>query len=203
VDTSIFRPLATTVIDGTTDINSQNLVLNNVLIKAGTNPTFSKDVVLNGIVFVEVPNCVTFTSKVTLNGLVAAEQKPGSLNTCRLSFEGQVEAFGVDALPPGPPFEAVKAMTGTFIVAPGFDVSFAGQFTTINGTVAADKLTFTGQASGTIKGSVIGLANYPTSIYGTVDIMIDRSGDTGDDAGFLQPMSLRLLPRTYREMGGT
>lgn len=201
VDTSIFSSLTTTVID--TNTGWHNPEYNNVLIKAGTNPNFSGDVTLNGVVFIEVPNNVSFTSKVTLNGLVATEQKAGaSIDTCKLSFGGQVEAFGVEALT-GSEFDAVKALTGTFIVAPGFDVSFAGQFTTINGTIAADRLTFSGQASGTVKGSVVGLADNPSSILGTVDIYIDRSGSSGGSAGFVIPMSLRVQPGTYKEITGS
>ena len=204
VDTGVFRPLANgDVIDGSTDTTRHGAVFNNPTIKANTNPTFSSDVVLNGIVFVEAPNRVTFTAKVTLNGLVATEQASSPLADCRLSFAGQVEAFGVSALPSGPMFDQAKQMTGTFIVAPGFDVSFAGQFTAINGTIAAEKLTFSGQASGTVNGSVIGLGNYPTAISGTVDIYIDRKNDEGDDAGFHMPVSLGIRAETYRELSGT
>ena len=199
VDTSVFKPLTTSIIDKTTDTSHKGTVFDNPRIKAGTNPTFSSDVVLNGIVYVEAPNIVTFASKVTLNGLVATDAAAGPIENCKISFAGQVEAFGVDALPNLPQYAAAKAMTGTFIAAPGFDVSFAGQFTTINGTVAADKLTFSGQASGTVKGSVIGLANLPTSISGTVDIIIDRSAAAPHPAGFGIPLSLDIVPRTYGE----
>ena len=52
VDTSIFKPLATTVIDSTTNTSTSGAVFNNPVIKAGTNPTFSSDVILNGVVYV-------------------------------------------------------------------------------------------------------------------------------------------------------
>ena len=201
VDTSIFRPLATgDVIDSTTNTASPGLVFENVIIKAGTNPTFASDVTLNGVVFIEAPNIVNFEAKVTLNALVATEPSDNPIESCKLSFEAQVDTFGLEALPDLPQFEAVKELTGTFIVAPGFDVSFSGKFTTISGTIAADRLTFSGQSVGTIKGSVIGLADYPTSISGTVDIFIDHSGKEIPDAGFLPAKALDVDARTYREV---
>jgi hypothetical protein len=200
VDTSVFKPLATSVIDSHTSTSHHGAVFNNVIIKANTNPTFSSDVVLNGVVYIEAPNTVTFTSKVTLNGLVATDAGT-DLSSCRLSFQGQVEAFGVEALPATPEFAAVKQMTGTFIAAPGFDVNFAGQFTTINGTVAADKLTFTGQSGGTIKGSLLGLSNAACTIEGTVDINIDRSGgNVTPDAGFKMPVVVGVVQGSFKEV---
>ena len=202
VDTSIFRALAVNVIDRNTDTSQKGAVFNNVLIKANTNPTFSGDVTLNGVVYIEAPNIVSFTSKVTLNGLVATDASAYPLTSCKLNFEGQVEAFGVEALPNLPQYTAVKALSGTFIAAPGFDVSFAGQFSTINGTVAADKLTFSGQAYGTIRGSVIGLSQNDTDVKGTVDIIIDRSGIAPYPPGFKSPLVLKVQPETYSEING-
>lgn len=202
VDTSAFKSMANgDVIDANTNTGSPGLVFENVLIKAGTNPTFSSDVVLNGIVYIEAPNIVNFSAKVTLNGMVATDMTDEPIESCKLSFQGQVEAYGVEALSDDEPqFADIKQMTGTFIVAPGFDVSFAGQFTTINGTVAADKLSFSGQASGTVEGSVIGLDDTSMYVGGTVDIVIDRSGEQCPPPGFTLPLSLSVNPRTYREL---
>ena len=199
IDTSVFSPLCTSVIDSSSDLSHHGTVFNNVRVKARTNPTFSSDVVLNGIVYIEAPNIVTFTSKVTLNGIVATDMTNDS-STAKISFAGQVEAFGVEALPDLPQYAAVKQMLGTFIAAPGFDVSFAGQFSTINGTVAADKLTFSGQAEGTILGSVIGMSNLDTNISGTVKIVIDREHAVENPAGFSMPLSLLVVQKTYREI---
>jgi hypothetical protein len=206
VDPTVFKPLATGgVIDSHTNTRQKDAVFNNVVIKANTNPTFSSDVTLNGVVYIEAPNCVTFTSKVTLNGLVATDNGANSgLSNCRISFQGQVESFGVDALPNTSQFAAVKQLTGTFIAAPGFDVSFAGQFTTINGTVAADKLTFSGQSGGTIKGSVLGLSDAACSIEGTVDIYIDRETGSGTpDAGFKMPVVVNAVQGSFQDVTGS
>ena len=200
IDTSIFRPLATgDVIDSGTDTSVSGAVFENVIIKAGANPTFASDVTVNGVVFIEAPNIVTFSGKVTLNAMIATEPSDSPIESCKLSFAGQVDSFGIESLS-GTQFDAVKELTGTFIVAPGFDVSFAGQFSTISGTIAADKMTFSGQSSGTIHGSLIGLADYPSSISGTVDIVVDTSGEDTPDAGLLPAKALDVDPRTYREV---
>ena len=200
VDTSIFKPLATTVVDRNTDTSVKGLVLNNVIIKAGTNPTFASDVQLNGVVYIESPNIVSFSSKVTLRGVMATQDNNDPLTSCKINFQGQVQAYAVETLPDLPQYQAVKQLTGTFVVAPGFDVNFAGQFSTINGTIAADKLTFAGQAAGTVQGSVIGLADEAVHIDGTVNIFIDRSGDDPGDAGFIMPMMFDMDMSTYREI---
>lgn len=202
IDTSIFRALATNVVDSSTDVSQKGATYENLIIRAGTNPTFASDIVVNGVVYVEAPNIVSFSGKVTLNGLVATDPAGANpLTSCKVNFAGQVEAFGVEALPDLPQFQAVKQLTGTFVAAPGFDVSFAGQFTTINGTIAADKLTFSGQAFGTVRGSVIGMAEQNTSVSGTVNIIIDRAGLRRDPPGFSTPLVLTPDPKSYVEVG--
>ena len=199
VDTSIFKPLATNVVDATTNTGEAGQVFENIVIKAGSNPTFAADTIINGVVYIESPNIVNFSAKVTLNGVIATEDNELGIENCKLNFGAQVEAYGVEALPDLPQFTAVKDLTGSLVVAPGFDVSFAGHFSTISGTIAADKLSFSGQAEGTVMGSVIGLADYPTWISGSVNIVIDRSGEDSSDAGFTMPLCLEVDPKTYRE----
>ena len=69
-----------------------------------------------------------------------------------------------------------------------------------NGTIAADRLSFSGQAEGTVHGSVIGLADHPVAIFGTVNICIDQSGQSNDDPGFVMPVLMDIDPKTYVEV---
>jgi len=139
VDTSPLAALATNVVDSTTDTSSSGLVFNNIRIAAGTNPVFSGDVTVNGVIYVEAPNIVVFEGRTELNGLVATQESDEPLENCQIRFAGGVAASGVDALPDTPEFAPVKEHTGTFIVAPGFGVTFAGHFSAINGCIAADQ----------------------------------------------------------------
>jgi len=108
----------------------------------------------------------------------------------------------VEVLPSTPTFAAVKQQTGTFVLAPGFGVTFAGNFSAINGAIAADQLTFTGTAEGLVRGSVIGLRDITTRVGGNVDIFVDRSNADPNPAGFLKPFALIPQPETYQELTG-
>jgi len=202
-DTAPLAPLATTVVDADTVINQNGLVFDNIRIAAGTDPNFSHDVVLNGIVVIEAPNHVKFDGKVTVNGMIitlGAGENP--IADCRIRFAGQVEANGVEALPDEPQFADVKQQTGTFILAPGFDVAFAGQFTTIAGTIAADQLSFSGQAEGTVTGSVVGLADLPTVVDGNVSIRVKQAATDYNPAGFVKCLALTPEAVSYTELVG-
>ena len=174
--------------------------LNNVRIPAGLNPVFSSDIILNGVVYVEAPNTVKFTSKCTLNGILVTEQSSNPLSTCTLAFDGQVVANGVEALPDTEQFLPVKEYTGTFICAPGFGITFAGNFTTIGGAIAADQLTFSGTAEGTVRGSVVGLKDVVTTVSGSVDIFVDRAGADPNPAGFIKSFGFVPAPDSYTEV---
>ena len=200
VDTAPIAALATYALQPGNVSNKD--VLTNVRIPAGTNPTFSSDVVLNGVVYVESPNVVKFSGKCTLNGLIVTEEKGDSVASCQLTFGGTMVAHGVEALPDTPEFEAVKQHTGTFIAAPGFGVTFAGNISAINGSIAADQLTFTGTAEGTVKGSVIGLKDLPTKVGGNVEIFVDRRDSSDDPAGFVKSFGFAPAPDSYDEPVG-
>jgi len=201
-DTAGLASLATNVVDGNSDLSTPDLVLSNVSIKAGTNPTFTSDVVLNGIVYVEAPNLVRFEGRTAFTGLLVTEQSQEPIGSCQIVFTGRVEAQGVEALPDTPEFQAVKEETGTFILAPGFGVTFAGNVSAVSGTIAADQLTFTGSAEGTIKGSLIGLKDLPTTLGGNVEVRVDSAQSDPDPAGFVQPLGLEPDVDSYRELTG-
>ena len=86
-----------------------------------------------------------------------------------------------------------------FLLAPGFQTVFAGDFQTINGSIAADQLTFVGKAEGLIYGTVIGLADRPTILNGNVDILIDRSHLDQNPAGIIKPLGFDPRPDSYIE----
>ena len=201
LDTSGLIPLAINTVDHHTNLNVDSMT--NIRIKAGTNPNFTSDIIINGVVYIEAPNQVSFEGRATLNGLIVTQESAAPLTNCQIFFAGGVEALGVAALPDTPQFAAVKQQTGTFILAPGFGVTFAGHVRAVNGTIAADQLTFTGTADGVVKGSILGLKDLPTSVGGNVEISIDRANADPNPAGFLKSYALIVLPGTYAEVAGT
>jgi hypothetical protein len=202
VDTTVLAGMATSVIDSTTDLTGSDLVFNNVRIAAGTNPTFSTGVTVNGIVYIEAPNIVSFSGQANLNGLVATQDSDEPIETCHISFAGGVTANGVEALPDTEEFADVKQQAGTFIVAPGFSVSFAGNCSIAGGIIAADQLTFTGAAEGSVNGSVISLEDSLTTFGGNVTLYVDHDGAVQQPAGFINSFGLSAIPDSYTERIG-
>ena len=197
-DTAPMAPLATNLLDSSTPLGSKT-TLTNIRIKAGTNPTFNNHMTINGIVYVESPNIVRFEGQATVNGMIITEEGTGGSN-CQIHFAGGVDAYGVEVLPNTAEFTAVKGKKGTFLLAPGFGLTFAGNVNAVNGNIAADQLTFTGTATGLVKGSIIGLKDKITTLNGTVDIYVDRDNAVEDPAGFVKVYALVVDPDTYSEV---
>jgi hypothetical protein len=79
-------------------------------------------------------------------------------------------------------------------------VSFSGNFGTIGGSIIADNLSFSGNAGGTIQGSVVGLADKPLQLQGNSDIIISSTGTTAYPSGVFFDQDYVPLPDTYKEV---
>jgi len=190
--------LATNLVDASTN-TSGTLNFSNIRIAAGTNPTFAAGTVINGVIYVEAPNQVMFAGHVTIKGFIVTQDSDEGVNSCTIDFNGTVDATGVDALPDTPEYAAVKQQTGSFLLAPGFKVSFGGNFETINGSIAADQIHFSGNSEGVIKGAVIGLSELPATFEGSVEINVDRSEIHQDPAGFVKSLAPEADYGSYGE----
>jgi len=87
------------------------------------------------------------------------------------------------------------------ILAPGFGVSFRGSSNSINGLIAADRLSFLGNSniSGDVAGSIIGLSDYELNLKGNATIRISRPDSASLPAGFKHPFGLEPQAGTYTE----
>ena len=197
---SFFEPFATGPEITSATIIDSCAVLNNVTIKANTNPTFAGHVTINGVLFIEQPNVVTFAGQATVRGIIVGDGTVGeSTSSNKLVFSGQVECLDVSGLT-GAEFDGIKEQTGTFILAPGFSAQFSGQTTIDNGAIAASGITFTGQAGGTINGSIINYSpTQPVILSGQSSLSFHRSGTETSPAGFLPVTKLSFQPQTYAE----
>jgi hypothetical protein len=195
-----FRTFATgDVITSDTQLSSYD-TLNNVTIAAGTNPTFASDTVINGVLFIEQPNTVTFASKVDVYGIIVGDAEAGTTSSSNsIDFSGQVQCFDVSSLS-GAEFEAISQETGTFIMAPGFSVDFSGQSNMINGVMAVAGARFTGQAGGTINGSIINYSDEPVVLQGQGNLSFDRYGTSEVPAGFIPVLTLSYGADSYSEV---
>ncbi len=195
-----FEHYATNIIDANTD-TSLEATYENVRISAGTNPTFSGQVTLKGLVFIETPNVVTFTGNTNLTAIVVGDgdwTDDSGVNS--ISFEGNVESYPVSELPDEEQYAGLHNETGTFIMAPGFHVSFGGNFTALSGAIAGNGIKFHGNAGGTINGSIINYSNQNMSLTGNSDLRFNRSGITAIPSGFIPEFILHYDPSSYSEI---
>jgi hypothetical protein len=193
-----FEQYAVNTFDPATDTTT-NITLENIRIPAGTNPSFSGNVVIRGLAFIEAPNAVTFSGNAEITGIIICNGEldyPAAEN--RIEFLGTVNSYGVSALP-DEGFNELKKEAGTFLLAPGFSVRFGGNFETINGVIAASSIEFFGNAGGIINGSVVNYGQTAMNLDGNTDLVFNRSGITKNPAGFEPTKVLEFLPSSYSE----
>jgi len=187
-------------VENTYDPNNVLTEYENLLIPAGTNPHFSSNLILRGIVFIEAPNVVTFAGNTDIIGIIVGN---GDLNdnsgTNQIIFLGNVNSYPVTDLPDEPQFQQLRNETGTFLMAPGFSAAFGGNFETLNGAIAANGIEFFGNAGGTIDGSILNYSNTPMELSGNTDLFLNRSGTDQMPAGFVPEIVLQYDPASYSE----
>jgi hypothetical protein len=199
LDIGALESYAVNTFDPDTD-TSNNMTLENIRIPANTNPNFSGNVIMEGIVFIESPNIVSFTGNADITGIIIGD---GSLvdvpsDENQIIFRGNVASHSVSELDAG--FGDVRHETGTFLLAPGFSTSFGGSFETLSGVIAANGVEFFGNAGGTINGSVINYGQPPMSLSASTALVIDRFGGQEIPAGFEYVIVLHYNPTSYTDI---
>ncbi len=165
------------------DINLADTTFTNVRIPPNTNPIFGGGVTMYGVIFVETPNVVTFSGNVNITGIIVGDgDLTDDSETNRIDFMDTVNSASVSSLPAE--FGDLREETGTFLMAPGFSLSFGGNFGTINGVIAANGIEFHGNAGGTIEGSVLNYSDTPMELSGNSDLYFNRFADIEMPAGF-------------------
>jgi Tfp pilus assembly protein PilX len=156
-DTSVFQQYASNTYTG-------GNTLSNVTIPPNTNPKFTGNATINGIVYVQSPNTLTFKGNTTLNGIIVFENA-GTTSSNSILMSGN---FKVGSLPADPAYDAIRAIKGIAIMAP---------------TAA---LYMTGSADSNFHGNVI-VGTFRNG--GSADLMFDQGSiiatdDTVDSAVF-------------------
>lgn len=189
-----FQPFAVgPVIDASTSVSS-SMTLANAVIRSGTNPTFTGNVTIQGILYIESPNIVTFTRNVTLQGLIVGDGNVQNPGTNKIAFAGN---FASGPYPAGAQFDPMRSYVGSAILAPGFGVSFTGNFSAVNGVMAASGLYFSGNASADVKGTMISYSPDPTFVEGNIAMNFDRAAMVEIPAGFDLLRVLEYDPASY------
>jgi len=197
---SMFESYATNIMDANMD-TSADASYDNLRIPAGLNPHFSGNVELRGVIFIETPNVVTFTGSVDITGMIVGDGDwTDNSATNEINLIGNVTGSSVANLPAESQFNGLHDQTGTFIMAPGFAVSLQGNSSLVSGSIAANGVSFLGNAGGTINGSVINYSDEPMIISGNSDLFFNRSGLDEIPAGFLPHVVLYYDATSYREV---
>jgi Tfp pilus assembly protein PilX len=199
-DPGYFESFVTGVVDSNTD-TSADATFENVRILAETNPTFSGNVTLKGVIFVETPNIVVFTGTTDIIGIVVGDGDwTDNSGANQISFTGNVVSLPVTELPDDEQFTDIRNETGTFVMAPGFQLSFGGNFDTLSGAIAGNGIEFFGNAGGIVNGSIINYSNEAMTITGNSDLYFNRTGIDEVPAGFVPEIVLEYDPSSYSEI---
>jgi hypothetical protein len=197
VDITDFKQYATNVYSGS---GSGNLTLSNIRIPPNTNPTFSGNLTVRGVVYIQSPNKVTFSGNCTLIGCVVADQPAAdNLNANQIKFTGNLSTAGVENLPADAQYDGLRDLKGSFLLAPGYSAQFTGNFNTVNGCMVASEFKFTGNAGGTVKGGIVNLRDSSLQLTGNARLVIDREHAEAEPAGIVSTTKLVCVSGSYAE----
>ena len=209
VDTTAFQqyvPAAgTTGPSVITSSNPSGNTFKNIRIKAGANPTFNANTLIQGVIWIEQPNQVKFNGGATIQGVIVTATDGNNnasldVSANSVTFKGGATFQSVSTLPATTDFPAsMRSLTGSTLLVPGFSANFGGNFNTIGGTIIASQMSFSGTAGGIIKGSVINLKDTAVTLAGTSDIIIESQGTANYPAGVFFGSHYAPLPYTYEE----
>ncbi len=194
---------------GATTLNTpnatyNNITLENVRIAAGTNPKFTGNTVVKGVLYIEQPNVVDFGGNANITGVIVGNgDVTDNSGTNQVNFTGTVTSNSASKLPNDAKFDGIRNESGTFLMAPGFAVSFGGNFGTLNGCIVANGVKTYGNAGGEIMGSIINYATTPMLLEGK-NLRFNRSNKDDVPSGFKKKetvfWTINYAPTIYSEI---
>jgi hypothetical protein len=197
VDITPFKQYATNTYSGS---GSGDLTLSNIVIPPNTNPTFSGNTTIRGVVYIQPPNKVTFSGNTTIIGVIVADPPAvDNLTANQVKFTGNISTSGVENLPAGATYDGLRDLTGAFLLTPGFSAQFTGNFNTVNGCMVASEFKFTGNAGGTVRGGIVNLRDSTFQMTGDARLVIDRQHAVQDPAGIVSSTTLVCVSGSYAE----
>jgi Tfp pilus assembly protein PilX len=199
IDTSVYTAYAVNKYTG-------NGICNNCYIPPNTNPTFTGGGQVNGVMWVQAPNQVSFKGNTTITGVIVSDtgSSAPAFNASQnvISIAGTVSATPLSQMPTSnPAYNAnLVNLKGAFMLAPNFAVSMTGNFGTIGGSIAVGQLSMSGNASGIVQGSVIGMQDVGMSLGGNSSITISSTGTTNFPSGMSFGYDYTPCKDTYAEV---
>jgi hypothetical protein len=194
LDTSMFLPYATNkYVPGKSSYS-------NIIIPPNTNPSFSAGTEFKGVIYIKTPNRVTFAGHTSIQGVFVTdtEGQVGNLNTNTMIFQGGFDAKGVETLDPS--YGDLRNLSGSFMVMPGFSLSFSGNFDAeAYGTIVVDQASMGGSSSVTLHGSLIIMKNTPMTMSGNATLTAGENS-MAFPAGLKFPSRYYPIPSSYEEL---
>ena len=150
------------------DKNPTNAKYTNIIIKAGTNPTFGNDVTLEGIIYVEAPNNITFANNCNFRGImVGDEAEPGQEKDCSIYFNNNMTVNRADTLPNEPQFKEIRELPNISILMPSFTMEFKNNMESFTGLIALYEIKAKNNSDVTVDGGIL--------IYGPNGFKVDNN----------------------------
>ena len=118
-------------------------------------------------------------------------------------FSGNVSTYGISELPAEDKFVGLRDKTGSFLLAPGFSASFSGNASVNNGVIAANGISFSGNAGGNVQGTMMNYSQTPISLSGNSNLTLNPSGTISSPAGFIPVKALEFVPSSYSEVANS
>lgn len=199
IDTTVFKQSVTTW----NNPPSSGSVYTNVKLPPGNYSL--NNATINGILYVMQPNNIRFGGNTTINGMIVVDNTTsGTFATNIINFQGGVTSNTMASITNAGVLAqltaAEKALTGAFLLAPNFSVTFGGNFRTVNGTIVADQMAFSGNAQGTIQGTIVNMKDSSVTFSGNNTITIASQGTTNYPAGVYFGSHYKPAPDTYAEV---
>jgi hypothetical protein len=163
---------------------------------------FDSNMKVEGVIYIETPNKVRFDSNVDIKGVIVVQNNPtGTTANNQIVFNSNTKLSSLDSLPESPYYPpAMKALKGAAILAPNFYVHFNSNFGSVGGSIIADKMEFDSNAKGTVRGSLINLADTSLHFDSNAVIVVESQGTSNYPAGVKFGSRFLPLPDTYQEV---
>ena len=173
IDTTEFKQFTTNSYTGAKHDDDGVDYYSNMVIPANVNPHFDRDTVIEGVLYIKMPNKITFAKETTVRGVIVVEPSANprdykdKKNT--LTFEKGATLYDISTLPVSSKFpQELHDLSGATIIAPDTQLKFKNKSGSWTSSIIAEDITFHNHSSsGLVTGSIIS--------YG--DVKFDKKGD--------------------------
>lgn len=173
--------------------------LDNAVIKAGTNPTFTGVYEIRGVLYIEQPNKVTFGGSCTISAIIVAEGDHENADPAnnKLTWSGHVTNNNVQSLPDETQFAQIRQLEGVSVLAPGFELNIGATYNAyerFHGSIVGNGINFTGDPTLVINGTVINYSDTPMTLGGSSKLYFDNKD--------IDSWPVGLLPDGFEDLQG-